>query len=148
MGMNWLFFGHQRQRWRFFYGRLTHAHEDIGLFRGLSLAWSATHQEILLQDRNARIGRELVTWLAAGANIYICGERHSMAKDANAARRIARPFGARSLHRRGRSFVGELKKKGRFSRTCIESSNLLQMRRIKFSFESDAENFLLRMEIC
>jgi sulfite reductase (NADPH) flavoprotein alpha-component len=60
------------------------------------------------------VGRELWTWLAEGASVYVCGDAKRMAKDVERALvDIVAQFGARSIDE-AISFVGELKKKGRF----------------------------------
>ena len=60
------------------------------------------------------VGRELWTWLAEGANIYVCGDAKRMAKDVERALvDIVAQFGARTTDE-AVTFVGELKKKGRF----------------------------------
>jgi sulfite reductase (NADPH) flavoprotein alpha-component len=56
----------------------------------------------------------LWTWLAEGANIYICGDAKRMAKDVERALvDIVAQFGARTTDE-AVHFVGELKKNGRF----------------------------------
>jgi sulfite reductase (NADPH) flavoprotein alpha-component len=60
------------------------------------------------------VGRELWTWLADGAHIYICGDAKRMAKDVEAALvDIIAQHGARSAAE-AISFVTDLKKRGRF----------------------------------
>ena len=60
------------------------------------------------------VGREIWTWLAEGANIYICGDAKRMAKDVERALiDIVAQFGARSIDE-AVLFVAALKKKGRF----------------------------------
>ena len=60
------------------------------------------------------VGRELWTWLAEGASVYICGDAKRMAKDVERALvDIVAQFGARTTDE-AVAFVVELKKKGRF----------------------------------
>jgi len=67
-----------------------------------------------VQDRMREVGREVWTWLAEGAHIYICGDAKRMAKDVERALvDVVAQFGARSTDE-AIIFVGELKKKGRF----------------------------------
>ena len=114
-GKNWLFFGHQRSDCDFFYADELNAMKTSGLLTRLSLAWSRDGaKKFYVQDRMREVGRELWTWLAEGANIYVCGDAKRMAKDVERALvDIVAQFGARSTDE-AVSFVGELKKKGRF----------------------------------
>jgi sulfite reductase (NADPH) flavoprotein alpha-component len=114
-GKNWLFFGHQRSDCDFFYADELNAMKTSGLLTRLSLAWSRDGaKKFYVQDRMREVGRELWTWLAEGANIYICGDAKRMAKDVERALvDIVAQFGARSTDE-AVIFVGELKKMGRF----------------------------------
>src|SRR3984957_19205273 len=114
-GKNWLFFGHQRSGYDFFYADELNAMKTSGLLTRMSLAWSRDgDKKFYVQDRMREVGRELWTWLAEGANIYICGDAKRMAKDVERALvDIVAQFGAGSTDE-AVSFVGELKKKGRF----------------------------------
>jgi sulfite reductase (NADPH) flavoprotein alpha-component len=114
-GKNWLFFGHQRSDCDFFYGDELNAMKTSGLLTRLSLAWSRDGQKkFYVQDRMREVGRELWTWLAEGASVYICGDAKRMAKDVERALvDIVAQFGARTTNE-AVAFVGELKKKGRF----------------------------------
>ena len=114
-GKNWLFFGHQRSDCDFFYSDELNAMKTSGLLTRLSLAWSRDGaKKFYVQDRMREVGRELWTWLAEGANVYVCGDAQRMAKDVERALvDIVAQFGARSTDE-AVSFVGELKKKGRF----------------------------------
>jgi sulfite reductase (NADPH) flavoprotein alpha-component len=114
-GKNWLFFGHQRSACDFFYSDELNAMKTSGLLTRLSLAWSRDgDKKFYVQDRMREVGRELWTWLAEGAHLYICGDAKRMAKDVERALvDIVAQFGARTTGE-AVSFVGELKKKGRF----------------------------------
>jgi sulfite reductase (NADPH) flavoprotein alpha-component len=114
-GKNWLFFGHQRSDCDFFYADELRAMKTSGLLTRLSLAWSRDgEKKFYVQDRMREVGRELWTWLAEGANVYVCGDAKRMAKDVERALvDIVAQFGARSTDEAVR-FVAELKKKGRF----------------------------------
>jgi sulfite reductase (NADPH) flavoprotein alpha-component len=114
-GKNWLFFGHQRSDCDFFYADELNAMKTAGLLTRLSLAWSRDgDKKFYVQDRMREVGRELWTWLAEGANIYICGDAKRMAKDVERALvDIVAQFGARSTDE-AVLFVADLKKKGRF----------------------------------
>jgi sulfite reductase (NADPH) flavoprotein alpha-component len=114
-GKNWLFFGHQRSDCDFFYADEFNAMKTAGLLTRLSLAWSRDgEKKFYVQDRMREVGREVWTWLAEGANIYICGDAKRMAKDVERALvDIVAQFGARTTDE-AISFVADLKKKGRF----------------------------------
>jgi len=114
-GKNWLFFGHQRSDCDFFYQDELNAMKTSGQLTRLSLAWSRDgEKKFYVQDRMREVGRELWTWLAEGAHLYICGDAKRMAKDVERALvDIVAQFGARSTDE-AVSFVAELKKTGRF----------------------------------
>jgi sulfite reductase (NADPH) flavoprotein alpha-component len=114
-GKNWLFFGHQRSGYDFFYADELNAMKTSGLLTRLSLAWSRDgDKKFYVQDRMREVGRELWTWLAEGANVYVCGDARRMAKDVERALvDIVAQYGARSTDE-AVNFVGELKKRGRF----------------------------------
>jgi sulfite reductase (NADPH) flavoprotein alpha-component len=114
-GKNWLFFGHQRSDCDFFYADELNAMKASGVLTRLSLAWSRDgDKKFYVQDRMREVGRELWSWLADGAHLYICGDAKRMAKDVERALvDIVAQFGARSIDE-AVAFVGDLKKKGRF----------------------------------
>ena len=114
-GKNWLFFGHQRSDCDFFYADELNAMKTTGLLTRLSLAWSRDgDKKFYVQDRMREVGRELWTWLADGAHLYICGDAKRMAKDVERALvDIVAQFGARSTDE-AVAFVADLKKRGRF----------------------------------
>ncbi|WP_027578581.1 sulfite reductase subunit alpha [Bradyrhizobium sp. Ai1a-2] len=114
-GKNWLFFGHQRSDCDFFYADELNAMKTAGLLTRLSLAWSRDgEKKFYVQDRMREVGRELWTWLAEGAHVYVCGDAKRMAKDVERALvDIVAQFGARSVDE-AIAFVADLKKKGRF----------------------------------
>jgi sulfite reductase (NADPH) flavoprotein alpha-component len=114
-GKNWLFFGHQRSDCDFFYADELNAMKTQGLLTRLSLAWSRDgDKKFYVQDRMREVGREVWTWLAEGANVYVCGDAKRMAKDVERALvDIVAQFGARSTDE-AVTFVAELKKQGRF----------------------------------
>ena len=114
-GKNWLFFGHQRSTCDFFYADELNAMKTSGLLTRMSLAWSRDgEKKFYVQDRMREVGRELWTWLAEGANVYVCGDAKRMAKDVERALvDIVAQHGARSTDE-AVGFVAELKKNGRF----------------------------------
>jgi sulfite reductase (NADPH) flavoprotein alpha-component len=81
-GRNWLFFGHQRSNYDFFYKDELLAMRSAGLLTRLTLAWSRdADQKIYVQHRMREVGRDLWAWLADGAHVYVCGDALRMAKD-------------------------------------------------------------------
>jgi sulfite reductase (NADPH) flavoprotein alpha-component len=113
-GKNWLFFGHQRSDCDFFYSDELNAMKTSGLLTRMSLAWSRDgDKKFYVQDRMREVGRELWTWLAEGAHVYVCGDAKRMARDVERALvDIVAQFGACSTDD-AVGFVSELKKKGR-----------------------------------
>jgi sulfite reductase (NADPH) flavoprotein alpha-component len=114
-GRNWLFFGHQRHDYDFFYEDELVGMRAAGLLTRLTLAWSRDAEEkIYVQHRMADVGRDLWSWITEGAHIYICGDAQRMAKDVERALiEIIALHGARSTDQ-AIAFLGELKKSHRF----------------------------------
>jgi sulfite reductase (NADPH) flavoprotein alpha-component len=114
-GRNWLFFGHQRSDYDFFYEDELKAMKSSGFLTRLTLAWSRdSDTKIYVQDRMRETGRDLWAWLADGAHIYVCGDAKRMAKDVELALvDIVAQHGARTPDEAG-AFVSDLKKKGRY----------------------------------
>lgn len=114
-GRNWLFFGHQRSDYDFFYADEFNAMKASGLLTRLSLAWSRDGDEkFYVQDRMREVGRELWAWLADGAHLYVCGDAKRMAKDVERALvDIVAQHGACSTDE-AVAYVADLKKKGRY----------------------------------
>jgi sulfite reductase (NADPH) flavoprotein alpha-component len=114
-GRNWLFFGHQRRDYDFFYEDELSGMKAAGVLTRLSLAWSRDGEEkFYVQDRMLQVGRELWSWIADGAHIYVCGDAQRMAKDVERALiDIVAAHGARSTNE-AVTFVAELKKAGRY----------------------------------
>jgi len=114
-GKNWLFFGHQKRDFDFFYEDEFNGMKAAGVLTRLSLAWSRDGEEkFYVQDRMRQAGREVWSWIADGAHIYVCGDAQRMAKDVeHALIDIAAAHGARSTNE-AIHFVAELKKSGRY----------------------------------
>jgi sulfite reductase (NADPH) flavoprotein alpha-component len=113
-GRNWLFFGHQRRDYDFFYGDELVGMKAAGLLTGLSLAWSRDGmRKCYVQDCMRETGRELWSWIAEGAHIYVCGAI-TMGRDVERALvEIICEHGARPADQAA-AFLGELKKSGRY----------------------------------
>jgi len=114
-GRNWLFFGHQRRDYDFFYEDELAGLKAAGTLTRLSLAWSRDGAEkFYVQDRMREVGRELWAWLADGAHVYVCGDAKRMARDVEAAWvEIVAAHGARTTDE-AIAFVANLKKSGRY----------------------------------
>jgi sulfite reductase (NADPH) flavoprotein alpha-component len=114
-GRNWLFFGHQRRDYDFFYEDELVAMRAAGLLTRLTLAWSRDSEEkIYVQHRMREVGRDLWSWLTDGAHIYVCGDALRMAKDVEAALvDIIAKHGSRTPAEAIR-FLGELKAARRY----------------------------------
>ena len=114
-GRNWLFFGHQRRDCDFFYEDELTGMKAAGVLTRLSLAWSRDDNEkFYVQHRMAEVGRDLWSWIADGAHIYVCGDAQRMAKDVERTLvDIVATHGARSAND-AIAFVTELKKNGRY----------------------------------
>jgi sulfite reductase (NADPH) flavoprotein alpha-component len=114
-GRNWLFFGHQRRDYDFFYEDELSGMKAAGALTRLSLAWSRDGSEkFYVQDRMRQLGRELWAWLADGAHVYVCGDAKRMAKDVERAWvEIVSAHGARTTDE-AIAFVANLKRVGRY----------------------------------
>ncbi len=114
-GRNWLFFGHQRRDYDFFYEDELAAMRANGLLTRLTLAWSRDADEkTYVQHRMREVGRDLWTWLNDGAHVYVCGDATRMARDVENAliEIVAKHGGCTSVE--ATKFVAELKSKGRY----------------------------------
>ncbi len=114
-GPNWLYFGHQRSDYDFFYKDELVAMRSSGLLTRLTLAWSRDGSEkIYVQHRMRDDGRDLWAWLERGAHIYVCGDALRMAKDVERALiDVVAQHGKRSPEDAAR-FVNDLKKNDRY----------------------------------
>jgi sulfite reductase (NADPH) flavoprotein alpha-component len=114
-GRNWLFFGHQRSDYDFFYADEFAGLKQKGVLTRLSLAWSRdTEEKFYVQDRMRQSGRDVWAWLADGAHLYVCGDAQRMAKDVERALvDIVAQHGVRSTDE-AVAFVADLKRKGRY----------------------------------
>lgn len=114
-GRNWLFFGHRNSRSDFFYEDELSGMKAAGVLTRLTLAWSRDSEEkIYVQHRMREVGRDLWSWIADGAHIYVCGDAKHMAKDVERALvDVVATFGARSTDQ-AIAFLSDLKKAGRY----------------------------------
>ncbi len=114
-GRNWLFFGHQRRDYDFFYEEELTTMRAAGLLTRLTLAWSRDADEkIYVQHRMRQVGHDLWSWLNDGAHVYVCGDALRMAKDVEAALvDIIAQHGC-CTHSEATTFLVELKGRGRY----------------------------------
>jgi sulfite reductase (NADPH) flavoprotein alpha-component len=114
-GRNWLFFGHQRSNYDFFYEDELAGMKAARVLTRLTLAWSRDgDQKIYVQDRMREVGRDLWAWIAEGAHIYVCGDAKHMAKDVERALiDVVASYGVRSAND-AVAFIADLKKSGRY----------------------------------
>jgi sulfite reductase (NADPH) flavoprotein alpha-component len=114
-GPNWLYFGHQRSDFDFFYEDELKAMRASGHLSRLTLAWSRDGDEkIYVQDRMRDDGRDLWDWISKGAHIYVCGDALRMAKDVERALiDVVAEHGKRTAEDAAR-YVAELKKNDRY----------------------------------
>jgi len=114
-GKTCLFFGHQHHAYDFFYEDELAGMKASGVLTQLYLAWSRDDKEkFYVQDRMLQVGRELWSWIAEGAHIYVCGDAKRMAQDVERALiDIVAAHGARSTNE-AVTFVNDLKKAGRY----------------------------------
>jgi sulfite reductase (NADPH) flavoprotein alpha-component len=114
-GKNWLFFGHQRRDFDFFYEDEFTAMKSAGLLTRLTLAWSRdAGQKIYVQHRMREVGRDLWSWLNDGAYIYVCGDALKMAKDVEAALIAVIAEHGGCTPEIAATMLAELKTKGRY----------------------------------
>ena len=114
-GRNWLFFGHQRSDYDFFYEEELVEMRAAGLLTRLTLAWSRDGKEkTYVQHRMREVGRDLWAWLNDGAHLYVCGDALRMAKDVEAVLTeiVAQESGRTPAE--AVKFVAELKAQGRY----------------------------------
>jgi sulfite reductase (NADPH) flavoprotein alpha-component len=114
-GPNWLYFGHQRSDYDFFYEDELKAMRKTGHLGRLTLAWSRDGGEkIYVQHRMRDEGRDLWAWIERGAHIYVCGDALRMAKDVERALiDVVAEHGKRNPEDAAR-YVAELKKNDRY----------------------------------
>jgi sulfite reductase (NADPH) flavoprotein alpha-component len=114
-GPNWLYFGHQRSDYDFFYEDELKAMRKTGHLGRLTLAWSRDGDDkIYVQHRMREEGRDLWAWIERGAHIYVCGDALRMAKDVERALiDVVAEHGKRSAEDAAR-YVAKLKKNDRY----------------------------------
>jgi sulfite reductase (NADPH) flavoprotein alpha-component len=113
-GRNWLFFGHQRGAYDFFYQDELNAMKASGLLTRLSLAWSRDDKEkFYVQDRMRQAGPDVWAWLSEGAHFYVCGAVRMGQDVERALVDIVVAHGERTTDQ-AVAYLAELKKRGRY----------------------------------
>jgi sulfite reductase (NADPH) flavoprotein alpha-component len=80
-GPHWLFFGEWNRAYDYLYEEDWMSWEAAGKLR-IDLAFSRDQaHKVYVQHKLLEQGKELYAWLQQGANVYVCGDAHSMAKD-------------------------------------------------------------------
>jgi len=113
-GRNWLFFGHQRHDYDFFYHDELSGMKAAGVLTRLSLAWSRDDKnQFYVQDRMRQVGNDIWAWLSQGAHFYVCGAVRMGQDVERALIDIIVEHGARSPDQ-AIAYVADLKKRSRY----------------------------------
>jgi sulfite reductase (NADPH) flavoprotein alpha-component len=113
-GRNWLFFGHQRRGFDFFYQDELNGLKASGVLTRLSLAWSRDDKEkFYVQDRMRQAGLDIWAWLSEGAHFYVCGAVRMGQDVERALVDIAVQHGGRTTDQ-AIAYLADLKKRGRY----------------------------------
>jgi len=107
----WLFFGHRHEAFDNLYGEELAAWTASGVLNHCTYAWSRDQDhKLYVQHRIAEHGRELWSWLEAGATVMVCGDASGMAPGVRDA------FRALADDRRGdgRGWLAEMRRSGRY----------------------------------
>jgi sulfite reductase (NADPH) flavoprotein alpha-component len=113
-GRNWLFFGHQRSSFDFFYQDELNGMKAAGALTRLSLAWSRDDKEkFYVQDRMRQAGPDIWGWLQDGAHFYVCGAVRMGQDVERALVDIVVAHGGRTTDR-AVAYLADLKKRGRY----------------------------------
>ncbi len=113
-GRNWLFFGHQRHDYDFFYEDELNGMKAAGVLTRLSLAWSRDDEDkFYVQDRMRQVGQDIWAWLSDGAHFYVCGAVRMGQDVERALVDIVVEHGKRTSDQ-AIAYVADLKKRGRY----------------------------------
>jgi sulfite reductase (NADPH) flavoprotein alpha-component len=113
-GRSWLFFGHQRSAFDFFYQDELNALKASGVLTRLSLAWSRDDKEkFYVQDRMRQAGHDIWAWLSEGAHFYVCGAVRMGQDVERALVDIVVEHGGRTTDQ-AVAYLADLKKRGRY----------------------------------
>jgi sulfite reductase (NADPH) flavoprotein alpha-component len=113
-GRNWLFFGHQRHNFDFFYEDELNGLKASGVLSRLSLAWSRDDKEkFYVQDRMRQAGLDIWSWLSEGAHFYVCGAVRMGQDVERALVDIVVQHGGRTTDQ-AVAYLADLKRRGRY----------------------------------
>lgn len=73
-------------------------------------------EKIYVQHRLWERREDLLSWIADGAHVYVCGDEKGMAKDVDATLAKILSLGAKGDEEAGRAKLKELTKSGRYQR--------------------------------
>lgn len=116
-GKSWLFFGERNYTNDFLYQLEWQDHLASGTLTNIDVAFSRDQPEkIYVQTRLWERRKELQSWVAEGAHLYVCGDEKGMAKDVDATlvKILAEPL--KGDEDAGRAKLKELTKTGRYQR--------------------------------
>jgi sulfite reductase (NADPH) flavoprotein alpha-component len=116
-GKNWLFFGERNFTNDFLYQLDWQDHRAAGMLHEIDTAFSRDQPEkIYVQHRLWEQRSRLLSWIADGAHVYVCGDEKGMAKDVDATLVKILAEGAKGDDDAGRAKLKELTKAGRYQR--------------------------------
>lgn len=115
-GSNWLFFGDRSFTTDFLYQSEWLDWRKRGLLR-VDVAFSRdAESKFYVQHRMREHGRELYSWIAGGASVYVCGDAKSMAPDVHQALiDIMQQHGAQSAEQASEALL-DLQRERRYQR--------------------------------
>ena len=115
-GKSWLFFGERNFTNDFLYQLEWQDYKASGALTNIDVAFSRDQPEkIYVQHRLWERREELLSWIADGAHIYVCGDEKGMAKDVDATL-VKILGGAKADEDAGRAKLKELTKANRYQR--------------------------------
>lgn len=114
-GRNWLFFGDRQAHCDFLYqAEWQEFLATDGLHR-LDVAFSRDQAEkVYVQHKLQAAAQDVLDWLDGGANIYVCGDKHHMAKDVDEALTNIIAAGRNIEHAAAANALAELAEQGRY----------------------------------
>lgn len=116
-GKSWLFFGERNFTNDFLYQLDWQDHKAAGTLTNIDVAFSRDQPEkIYVQHRLWERRDALLSWIADGAHIYVCGDEKGMAKDVDQTLVKILAQGAKGDEEAGRAKLKELTKAGRYQR--------------------------------
>lgn len=116
-GKSWLFFGERNFSYDFLYQLEWQDFLATGALSRIDVAFSRDQPEkIYVQQRLWERRTELLSWIADGAHLYVCGDEKGMAKDVDATLVKILAEGAKGDLEAGKAKLKELTKAGRYQR--------------------------------